>query len=88
MKAPLTGNRCECGSCKQRFNSTSAFDRHRAGEYGVNRYCREPGEMRALGMSLNDGGFWIERPRKDVRSERRPRAQETRSAHTRYEATA
>lgn len=78
----LTGNRCECGACHQRFNSISAFDLHRTGMYGADRHCREPGEMRALGMSVNDLGFWIERRRDERYQKRRPRAQETRSALT------
>lgn len=87
----LTGSRCECGACHQRFNSVSAFDLHRAGAYGVDRHCREPGEMIALGMSLNAQGFWIERKRREPRKrdqERRPRVQETRSAQTPSEGAA
>lgn len=79
MKASLTGNRCECGACHQRFNSVSAFDLHRIGIAGVDRHCREPGEMLAIGMSRNDLGFWIERRRGERHQKRRPRAQETRS---------
>jgi hypothetical protein len=82
MNAPLTGNRCECGGCRLRFNSTSAFDLHRAGEYGIGRYCRQPGEMLALGMSVNELGFWIERRRKNIVEKRRPRSYETRSHQT------
>lgn len=78
----LTGDRCECGGCHQRFNSTSAFDLHRAGKAGVDRHCREPGEMIAIGMTLNAQGFWIERRRGERHQKRRPREQETRSAQT------
>lgn len=78
----LTGDRCECGACHQRFNSTSAFDLHRAGKAGVDRYCREPGEMLAIGMKINAHGFWIERRRGDRYQKRRPRVQETRSQQT------
>lgn len=75
----LTGSRCECGQCRQRFNSLSAFDLHRVGPHGAGRRCREPAELLTLGMSLNDRGFWIERRRGEVRHKRGPRAQETRS---------
>lgn len=78
----LTGNRCECGACHQRFNSVSAFDLHRAGVRGVDRHCREPSEMLAIGMSQNALGFWIERRRGEVHQKRRPRAQEPRSQLT------
>lgn len=80
MSTPqLSGRRCECGACHQRFNSVSAFDLHRTGTYGNDRHCREPGEMLAIGMSQNALGFWIERTRDERYRKRRPRAQETRS---------
>jgi hypothetical protein len=55
----LTGNRNQCQACKEYFNSNTPFDKHRTGEHGVNRRCRTPEEMLALGMSLNDSGFWV-----------------------------
>jgi hypothetical protein len=55
----LTGSRNQCQSCKQYFNSVTAFDKHRIGEHGVNRRCRTPEEMTALGMLVNHAGFWI-----------------------------
>lgn len=64
----LTGARCRCSICGKRFNSVSAFDRHRYGDYGDygrNRRCRTWQELRARGWVVNDAGFWIERPRRD-----------------------
>jgi hypothetical protein len=55
----LTGNRNQCQSCKEYFNSNTAFDKHRTGEHGFKRRCRTPEEMTALGMSKNNAGFWI-----------------------------
>ena len=55
----LTGNRNQCQGCKQYFNSTTAFDKHRTGEHGVDRRCMTPEEMTALGMLVNHAGFWI-----------------------------
>jgi hypothetical protein len=55
----LTGNRNQCQSCKEYFNSNTAFDKHRTGDHGRNRRCRTPEEMIALGMSKNNAGFWI-----------------------------
>ncbi len=61
----LTGNRCQCAGppfagCGEYFNSTAAFDRHRAGSYSpMQRRCLTPDEMRAAGMSRNEAGFWI-----------------------------
>ena len=82
MNGSLTGSRCECGGCHQRFNSVSAFDLHRTGLHGMDRHCREPGEMRAIGMSLNDLGFWIERRRGEGHQKSRPRRHEARSGLT------
>jgi len=55
----LTGNRNQCQSCKQYFNSNAAFDKHRTGKHGVDRRCRTTEEMTALGMLVNHAGFWI-----------------------------
>ena len=55
----LTGNRNQCQSCKEYFNSNTAFDKHRTGDHGRNRRCRTPQEMTALGMLVNSAGFWI-----------------------------
>lgn len=60
----LTAIRAQCGECKAHFNSVSAFDAHRTGDYGhrgLNRRCRTPDEMRAAGMLQNAAGFWITR---------------------------
>ena len=55
----LKGNRNQCQTCKEYFNSNTPFDKHRTGEHGVNRRCRTTEEMLALGMSLNADGFWV-----------------------------
>jgi predicted DNA-binding transcriptional regulator AlpA len=62
----LTGSRCRCPTCDEYFNSTSAFDRHRAGPWrdqGMHRRCLSADEMTARGWRLNAKGFWIERQR-------------------------
>jgi len=64
----LKGDHCQCAVCGLHFNSTYAFDKHRAGEYGVNRHCLTADQMRAKGMSENSAGWWV--------SEASPRAQE------------
>ena len=55
----LTGQRNQCQSCKQYFNSNTAFDMHRTGKHGVDRRCRTPDEMTAKGMCVNTHGFWV-----------------------------
>ena len=55
----LKGDRNQCQGCKEYFNSTGAFEKHRTGQYGVDRRCRTPEEMIAKGFSLNAAGYWI-----------------------------
>jgi len=58
----LTGNRCRCSGCGEYFNSTSMFDRHRAGDWkdrGSNRRCLSPAELSERGYLKNSAGFWI-----------------------------
>lgn len=59
----LSGKRCECAACGERFNSVSTFDRHRSGrlDHGEPRRCATPAELSARGWSRNARGFWIER---------------------------
>lgn len=54
----LTGDRNQCQGCKQYFNSTHAFDKHRTGEHGKDRRCLTPYEMTEKGMFVGDDGFW------------------------------
>ncbi len=64
----LTGSRCQCMGCGDWFNSTSTFDRHRAGTFaprGVwlgQRRCLTADALRAKGWARNAAGYWIERP--------------------------
>lgn len=55
----LTGQRNQCSSCLEYFNSNYAFDRHRAGDFGVDRRCLIVEEMTAKGMVVNALGFWV-----------------------------
>ena len=55
----LRGDRNQCQGCKEYFNSTGAFDKHRTGKHGVDRRCRTPEEMLEKGFSLNAAGYWI-----------------------------
>jgi hypothetical protein len=58
-KQILRGAHCQCGVCKEYFNSVYAFDRHRTGEHGKSRRCLTIPEMGRLGMERNTGGWWI-----------------------------
>jgi len=55
----LTGCRCQCCACGEYFGNVDVFDRHRVGEYGVNRRCLSGEEMTALGWARNGRGFWL-----------------------------
>lgn len=56
----LRGSRNQCPTCREYFNSNTAFDWHRIGKPGsLNRRCRTPDELLAKGWSLNGAGFWI-----------------------------
>ena len=62
-KLKLTGDRNQCPSCGRYFNSTSAFEMHRTGRYGVDRSCLTVSEMEAKSMVINLAGFWMTKSR-------------------------
>lgn len=72
----LTGSRCRCGKCGERFNSLSAFDAHRVGPYrqfsdpidAPDRRCLAVAEMFRKGMGWNARGFWITETRANRRA--------------------
>lgn len=60
----LTGNRNQCPTCGEYFNSNLAFDMHRFGVIGafepwLHRRCRTVEQMQEKGMLKNAAGFWI-----------------------------
>jgi len=60
----LRGDRNQCPGCGELFNSTHAFEMHRKGLHSGNqRKCRDPEEMRAIGMEQRPGGWWISQAR-------------------------
>lgn len=59
----LTGDRNRCPTCGEFFNSTSAFDKHRVGEYDIARRCMTVAEMGTAGMVKNAEDFWLTRAR-------------------------
>ena len=56
----VTGSRCKCAECGDFFNSTTAFDKHRAGPYDRPpfRWCLSEFAMEVVGMAKNADGFW------------------------------
>ncbi|TCK37985.1 hypothetical protein B0G84_3286 [Paraburkholderia sp. BL8N3] len=63
VRLHLSADRNQCPDCGQCFNSTGAFDKHRAGPFGSGRTpaarrCLLPHEMREQGMARNAAGFW------------------------------
>jgi hypothetical protein len=57
----IRGDRCQCASCNESFNSTYAFDHHREGQYGLDRRCLVSAEMIAKGMAKSAASFWVAR---------------------------
>lgn len=55
----LVGQRNQCQGCKKYFNSNTAFEMHRRGEFGIDRRCLTEEEMLARGMALNAKSFWV-----------------------------
>jgi hypothetical protein len=62
----LTGDHNQCPTCREYFNSTAAFERHRAGSFenlktgeSAMRYCLTVDQMREKGMTVNAGGWWV-----------------------------
>lgn len=51
-------NYCRCSACDEHFNSVFAFDMHRTGPAN-DRKCLSRAEMREIGMSVNQRGYWI-----------------------------
>ena len=55
----LSGQRNQCPSCGEPFNSNAAFDKHRTGQFGKDRRCMSVDEMLAHGMAKNAAGWWV-----------------------------
>jgi len=55
----LTGNRCQCTACGEYFSSERSFDRHRIGQFGIDRRCMTTDAMTADGWARNGRGFWL-----------------------------
>lgn len=58
-KPQLGERKCQCTACGELFNGTQSFDRHRIGNFGVDRRCMTAEEMRASGFADNAAGFWM-----------------------------
>lgn len=58
MSKTLRGDRNQCAGCGEYFNSSHAFEKHRAGAIGVDRHCLTRDEMLAKGMALGADEFW------------------------------
>src|SRR5450432_2455359 len=58
---PFGSDKCRCSACHEYFNSSSAFAKHRQGDYSgpQSRYCLTAEQMAAKGWSRNATGHWI-----------------------------
>lgn len=57
----LSGQRNQCPTCGEYFNSNIAFEKHRIGEFGIDRRCATVEEMLSFKkpMAKNNAGFWV-----------------------------
>lgn len=55
----LSGDHNQCAGCGEHFNSTAAFDKHRIGQFGIDRRCASVDEISVKGMIRNRNGWWI-----------------------------
>ena len=55
----LTNNKNQCGGGGEYFNSNTAFDKHRTGDFGVDRRCLNSEEMLEKKMVKNAAGYWV-----------------------------
>ncbi len=56
---------CECPTCGLFFQSVSAFDQHRTGDWD-HRRCLTPAEMTAKGMCQDEAGYWLTATKRKV----------------------
>lgn len=64
----LGGQRNQCPSCLEYFNTNAGFDAHRTGSHtNQQRRCLSVEEIEGKGLKLNVNGFWtLPVPEKDV----------------------
>lgn len=58
-KPKVGGERNQCPGCGELFNGNAAFDKHRHGDFGIDRRCMTSHEMRAKKMDINAAGYWV-----------------------------
>jgi hypothetical protein len=59
MKRKLSGQHNQCAACLEYFNSNVAFEKHRIGDFGIDRRCATIKEMYDKGMAKNAGDWWV-----------------------------
>jgi len=71
--ATLKGKRCRCAGCGEVFNTLSNFDKHRAGDHPVGRYCLDP-EIAGLVIRESPAGTFWAGPKSDYWEVRKNKA--------------
>ena len=61
----LSGDRNQCPTCGEFFNSSFAFDSHRYGKINE-RKCMTKAEMLEKGFDRNDDFYWVTEKRKNI----------------------
>ncbi len=55
----LRGNRNQCPTCEEYFNSIKAFDQHRTGSFSGTRRCLTVVEMQAKNFGKTKDDYWL-----------------------------
>lgn len=55
----LRGDRNQCPSCHEYFNSTKAFDQHRTGQFSGDRRCLTVSEVLNRNFRKTKDDFWL-----------------------------
>lgn len=62
----LRGDRNQCPACREFFNSSGAFGRHRVTLADSGRACLDLDQMRGKGYAINGAGYWVRMVREGV----------------------
>ena len=68
IRPKLTEHVMLCRACDTYFRGERNFDRHRVGEFGVNRRCADPADVGLV--YRDDRGYWAGPPMTDGQREK------------------
>jgi hypothetical protein len=59
LRRSLRGDRNQCPTCQEYFNSSTAFDQHRTGPFDDTRRCLTVAEMQVKNFGKTNDDFWL-----------------------------